>query len=201
MNKFLKNLVVAILLFSLSVAQASAAREFPAELEEFGNELKADIEDGTFESCRENLIQAYDIETLKFLNFLEATFQNKSNNSTLKNIAIARYREYKEEINRLFREASPESSSGSDVLIQAPALVSYIECQRLTAAYTDLAKEHLIRSVKNSTSQKKTTIMSEKYQAIGNRLRDLNLDMAEMYSHFETFRNKLPGFLTKCVVK
>ena len=52
--------------------------------------------------------------------------------------------------------------------------------------------------IRNTSAQKKTTVMIEKYKAINNKLRDLNLAIAQMYGFFGTFKEKLPSFTQYC---
>jgi hypothetical protein len=60
----------------------------------------------------------------------------------------------------------------------------------------------MVNHIKTTSSEKKATIMVEKYKSINDQLRSLNFNMAQMYSYFATFKNKLPGYLgNQCITR
>ncbi|MFH1533655.1 MAG: hypothetical protein ABID64_01880, partial [Nitrospirota bacterium] len=75
---------------------------------------------------------------------------------------------------------------------------SYQLCSSITDSYLELAKEHLKKHISGNVAKKKTTILLEKYEKINEKLRDLNIKVAELYSLFATFTNKLPFFTKNC---
>lgn len=148
--------------------------------------------------CSEVLVPLYDIETVEFLQFLDENFKNKSSNSSLTNIAIVRYSKYKKTLNEYYESLNPQATGS---LQQGVEFQTYLKCGGITESYISAGKTKLLEHVKNSSYQKRTTMMVEKYQNIGDRLRELNMSIAEMSAFFGTFENKLPGFLRKCISK
>lgn len=157
--------------------------------------LKEKISSEAIKNCSVNLSSAYDLELFDFLQFLETNFQNKSANSSLTNIAIARYSDYKRTLNSLFQELRPDNINGTSV----GETTAYIDCISITDAYVKVGKDKLIEQVKKTAGQKQATVILEKYQAINSKLRDLNLAVAQMYGYFMSFKEKLPGFLKECI--
>jgi hypothetical protein len=187
--------VIGILLLSLNLP-VYAVDTFPAELQAKLDELKLTMND--YEDCSVIIGELYDLETLKFFKFLETTFQNKSSASSLTNIAIAAYRDYKNNINNIAYSIYSNEETTEQIIDKIDEL-DY--CRSLSDTYISLAKLHMIALIKNNGAQKSTAVLIEKLKSVNEKLRDLNLEVAEMYSFFATFRNKLPGFLKNCVTK
>lgn len=149
--------------------------------------------------CQAFLKTAYDAEIADFLVFLESHFANKSSNSTLTNLAIVRYTELKKTIEAEFATILPEPSGSDDPSTAVSEFSAYEKCSEMTELYLRMAKEQMIRHIQASSAAKRTTIMLEKYQAINAQLNNLNFEISQMYAGFLTFKNKLPGFLSKCI--
>ncbi len=195
----IKKLVIFLCIFTiLGNNFAVFAGEMPQELLDLKASLEADVPKVAMDQCRNTLVPIYDIETLNFFTFLETNFQNKSSDSSLINIAIARYSEYKEYLNSVYNNLTPKYASSQTAEEYEVQFDSYELCYDITLSYIDLAKQQMIMHIKNNVAQKKTTILLEKYKAIGEKLRDLNTSIAEMYSLFVTFRKKLPFFIEDC---
>lgn len=195
----MKRLVIFLCIFTiLGNNFAVFASEMPQEMLDLQANLKATISSEALTLCKEKLVPIYDIETLNFFTFLETNFQNKSSDTSLINIAIARYSEYKDYLNSVFSNYTPALASGQKIEEYEAQLDAYEFCYDITLSYMDLAKQQMIMHIKNNVAQKKTTILLEKYKAIGEKLRDLNTAIAEMYSLFVTFRKKLPFFIEDC---
>lgn len=197
----MKKIVISLVLVLALGFQAFAANLLPEELQKLKEDLKQNISTSGFQGCQETLIPLYDLEILEFLKFLEVNFLNKSANSTLVNIAIARYSEFKNDLEESFLKLQPQAEDYTETQEYDAAYNGYNKCGQITKAYITLAKEMMVKYVKTNTTQKRTTMLLEKYQAISNRLRDMNNGLAQMYGFFLNFKNKLPGFLQKCITK
>jgi len=184
-----------ILLFSFFLLSSVASAENEA-LEELKGQLADQISEANLVDCRNVLVPVYDIETLNFYEFLDDNFKNKSNNSSLTNIAIARFSRYKLFIEEQFAKVAPQG--GAEGTQQASEFTAFLKCSEITNTYIKFAKEKLITHIKANSYQKKSDMLLEKYKAIGERMRELNLSIAEMNAFFKTFENKLPGFLRMC---
>lgn len=145
--------------------------------------------------CNNSLAPIYDLELKQFMDFLETTFQNKSSNSSLMNIAIARYQKFKDRLNDLFSQVGATDSDTDYVEAQN----SYGLCSDIKNEYFDKAKKVMIEHIKKTTAIKTTTIMLEKYQSINSKLRDMNTSISQMYGYFMSFKSMLPGFVVKCL--
>lgn len=186
--------ILIISLFSQSlIAYAAAATDIPPELTAMKEELLKKLPTDSLLLCKEGLVPLYDIEIMSFMKWMDAHFKNASSTSSLMNTAITRYAEFKKELKSIFAKVSPVYS-GENIQTYDDQFSSYSKCSAITDSYLELAKERLKQHIKANVAQKKTTMMLEKYQNINSKLRELNVKVAEMYSLFLTFKNKLPFF-------
>ncbi len=194
-----------IILFSSlalsAMAETEAEKILPPELNQIEDQLKDSISEPGLRTCHDLLGNYYDIATLKFLLFVDENFKNKSSNSSLLNIAIARFSQYKRDLKQKFAQLQPQYSFFGSVEEYETNVRSYYACGDMTDAYIAFAKQRLIDEVKSKSAQKKTSILLEKYKVIAGQLRSLNLKVAKMYGMFLTFKNKLPCYATQCITQ
>lgn len=217
----LKYLIIWILifsLFSLNFSMTAFALDPAEEIASLKTKLESSISTTPVGECRQTLVPAYDLELMEFLKFLEINFQNKSANSSLTNTAIRRYSEFRMSIKEKFNSLQIGISVATSIPTIVPGdsiwpgitggyvpdlgtneIAAYQACAAVTDSYLDLGKNIMIEQIKNTSAQKRTTAMVEKYKAVNTRLRDLNTEVAKMYAYFMTFKSKLPGFLQECV--
>ena len=81
---------------------------FPPELIEYRDNLKSNLRETGINKCQEALIPLYDIETVNFFKFLEKHFLSKSANSSLTNIALSAYIQYKRNLNNYLGAITPK---------------------------------------------------------------------------------------------
>lgn len=198
LNKLLVFLCIFSILFMNSVPAFAVSDANKQKLKELETTLAATVPTAVLDQCQKTIVPVYDVELLMFLGFLEENFQNKSADSSLINIAIARYGEYKNYLISTFASLTPKYSSDTGMKTYEHEFDAYQLCYDITEAYIKLAKDQMIMHIKNNVAQKKTSMLLEKYKAISEKLRDLNLAIAQMYSLFTTFRKKLPFFVEDC---
>lgn len=197
-KKRLKFLIVLVLVLSFfDASKAFAAEPLPKELIDLKATLAADLKNSAYDTCQSKLVPLYDLEMLTFFKYLEETFENKSSNSTMVNLAIVRFTRFKGALNDEFFDLKPIVSS--EVKNYAEIFAGYKLCGQIKDTYIALGKEKLIEHIKKNNAQKKTTMLLEKYKSINQRLRDYNQTIAEVYSGYVALNNKLPGFLRKCI--
>lgn len=199
-QKKLVGLLVGLLMMMQNTGLALASNQL------IGN--SGDI--GLIAECATTLPPKYQKELQNFLIFLDETFKNKSSNTSLTNIAIQRYAQYKQAIRGIWANLGPaayalvDGPAGIDVdapkaIDSTAELAAYKKCQEITEEYIVQGKDQMMERIKSSSAQKSATVMLEKYKAINMKLRELNLQIAKMYGMFMTFANKFQGFLPKCV--
>lgn len=196
MKKF--KILISVLIISIVLPTGSFAADFPSELTNMKKNLETSLKSAPLSQCRQRITPLFDIETLEFLKFLETTFQNKSADTTLVNTAIAKYMSYKRKLNSFFGMVTLNANVVGNY--QSTEYVNFVRCREITDMYVSLAKQKLMDYMRSNSVQKKTTMLVEKYKSIDNKLQDLNVELAQMYGFFATFKNKSPGFLNKCVV-
>ena len=195
MKRFLIKFVVgAIILtsFSSSIYAGSFTEENQATIDTLTEELRY----APIDRCKDFLFTIYDLEIAKFFDQLDTTFKNKSSTSSLINILIIRFTDYKDALNGHFANLNFAYSSSN---ITGSVTTNYIECSGITEEYIALGKSHMIDQVKINAMQKKSAIMLEKFQALNEKMTEMNDSTVEFYSFFQTFNNKLFGFIKKCV--
>ncbi len=191
--------MIGIYCIALPVAVAGEVEPIPPALVDYKNELSTYIPESTLGDCKQTLVPIYDIETLEFLKFLETNFHSKNANSTLVNIAIARYAEYKQTMLGYLASVQAQSTTdqGESTFLHFESQM-WSKCIDVTDTYILLTKQKMIDHIKANAAQKKTFMIYEKYKGISDRLRDMNFAIAQMYAFFETFNSRLEKFIPKC---
>ncbi len=177
---------------------AIAADELPAELTAMKEEALKKLPEDSLLLCKEGLVKVYDVEILIFMKWIEGHFNSKNSTSSLVNTAITKYAEFKQKLKTTFASVSPIYSADQGIQTYDEQYSSYQLCSSITDSYLELAKEHLKKHINGNVAKKKTTMLLEKYEKINEKLRDLNIKIAELYSLFVTFTNKLPFFTKNC---
>ncbi len=149
--------------------------------------------------CQADLAVKFNQENEKFITFLKNHFENNSASSTLLNTGIARYIQHKYQINAYLAEIQPNYDKQADQNFK-DIMANYKKCQELADIYILRAKELLKTKIVRTSSEKKATIITEKYKAINEQMGELNAEVNKMFSYYKTFDNKLTGFLgNKCM--
>lgn len=192
MKKFIRKIGIGAVIGIFMLSSVAYAAEVDVESEVVGD----------FGTCGIVMQDFINEENIKFISFLERNFLNESADTSLMNIAVARYKEYKIALDTRLQELNPDNPNGGtsgEASLYLEELNSYYDCLEMTENAKTFIKGYMISHIKKNSSQKKTIIMVEKYQAINLKLRDLHFEIARMYALFETFKNKLPFFLSECL--
>lgn len=177
---------------------AIAADDIPPELKAMKEEALVKLPADSLLLCKEGLVKVYDVEILIFMKWIEGHFNSKNSTSSLVNTAISKYAEFKLKLNTTFASISPVYSADQGIATYDEQYSSYQLCASITDSYLELAKKHLKKHINGNVAKKKTAMLLEKYEKINEKLRDLNIKIAELYSLFATFANKLPFFTKNC---
>lgn len=201
--KFWQKITISLMVVLLSGSQVSLALAINEE------ELET-LRNAPIEDCDKTLKPLFDKELLEFQKFLEANFQNKSSTTSLTNIAISRYREYKLALKQIFGNLRAGTVTVEDLFDEdrehvyesgtyLGEITGYGQCDDILTFYTDSAKEQMVQHIRSTAAVKKTTIMLEKFKAINSQLSQLNLDISQMFGLFKALELRLPGFVSSCV--
>ncbi len=198
--RVMKLLFSSLLIISLLSPNfvAFAADDFPAELTAMKEAALAKLPKDSILECKGGLVPIYDIEIMEFSKWIDGHFTSKSSTSSLVATAVSKYAEFKQKLETTFASLSPEYSADQGVQSYDKQFSSYKICSSITDSYLELAKKHLKKHIEGSVAKKKTIMLLEKYEKINEKLRDLNIKIAELYSLFVTFTNKLPFFTKNC---
>lgn len=199
MKNLSKKIFCTIIIFAFLSLNVFAENPFPQELIDLQQEIESTLSATPLSECRGKVSTVYDIELLKFFNFLEEHFRNKSSNTSLTNIAIARFIEYRTKIKATFAKLNPAASTNTQNYEEE--LTAHRICQQVTDLYIAKAKEMMMSHIRKTSGQKKASLFVEKFKGIDGKMRNFNLEISQMYGYLTTFKNKLPGFLRQCIVK
>lgn len=191
MKKYL--IIIGIICGILSQSVLVFAGEEDAKIKA---ELVKQLDEAPISQCKEKLIPIFDLELKDFFKFLDESFQNKSSNSSLTNIAIVRYQDFKNSLNDYFARLNINNASNEEYV---RANNAYVLCAELLDQYFAVAKSQMIDHIKKTSAVKTASVLLEKYKAINNRLRDLNTAISQMYGYFASFKALLPGFVKNCL--
>jgi hypothetical protein len=193
MRRFFEKFAAGIVIFATLFLNASAVLAVDDD-----DDAQDDVQVDALQ-CQSDLVLKFDQETEKFTTFLKSHFENSSSDSTLLNTGIARYIQHKDKINEYLAAIYPNYDKESDQNFN-DILNQYKVCQQLADVYILRARELLKRKIVTTSSQKKATIITEKYKAINQQMGELNSEINKMFSYYKTFDNKLTGFLgNKCM--
>lgn len=155
-------------------------------------------------------LKGFEPELKEFMEFLDTNFKNESSTSSLASLAIARYREYRDALRTQFKavqkvgiEAVSDSDESAKVYTQnyQEAFAKYAICSEMVETYISLGRQEMLKHVQKSAAQKKTIMLLEKYKTLNEKLKNLNMKIAEMAGLFATFRDKFPGYAINCMKK
>ena len=195
----MKNLSIkfAVTLFALfSTFGVVFAGSFTEDHQAALDQLTESLKSAPVLECQDRLFTIFDLELAKFFDQINESLNNKSSTSSLTNILIARFSIYKEALRSHFDNIYFSYSGGN---ITQEVTAAYLQCSGMTDEYITLGKNHMIDQLKVNSGQKKSAIMLEKFQALNEKMGDMNDQVTEFYSFYETFNNKLFGFVKKCV--
>jgi hypothetical protein len=155
----------------------------------------------TPEVCVFELTKFADPEFEKYRTFMEDNFKNKSRTSSLLELGIQRYDQFKADIRAKLetlvgQSISVAAASNATNAVQLPGLFS---CEAKAQEYLDDASKMLEMRAVTTSSIKKASIFVEKYKQINGKLRSLNLDIMKMVTNITAFEQKLPCYLKTCI--
>lgn len=130
-------------------------------------------------------------EEKAFMEFVNQHFKNELEQSVLFAQAMRRYRAVRENLNAKLREFPTEG-------IITENIAGMTQCQSMIdeslRRMQFVLKQHTIAMAQGKQGLK----ITDKYKAINEKLRDLNLDMARMSANFQSFNNLMPSFTQSC---
>jgi len=225
-NKFFRRSMIISLLVSIFLVNSgvSYAKLSKSTVETLVKDVSikdcdpANIEkavDAGADSGENNLDTIYLNETKKFITFLQQTTSNPSDTSSLSNTILAKFREFKKDLDAIEVELLKKNYSenvwagwkSAEEFFTYKGITSYNDsfasaqkCSQLKTKYVQMAKDNMLNKITDSANRKKSVILMEKLQAINNRLREMNSKITTLYGLFKTFSNKIICFeANKCM--
>ncbi len=164
-------------------------------------ELSGKVPAIALSDCLTVMDPLFQMETIEFLQFLDTHYSNKASTSSLNDIALMRYVEYKRNIKEHLLGLTPKDEDETKTYKLIEEYEKYKVCEGLGSAYIQIARGKMIEYVRTNVYVKKATMVQESIIPINEEMRELLFSFTKMYSYFLTFKDKLPGFLSDCITK
>lgn len=164
-------------------------------------ELSGKVPEIALSDCLTVMDPLFQMETIEFLQFLDTHYSNKASTSSLNDIALMRYVEYKRNIKEHLLGLTPKDEDETKTYKLIEEYEKYKVCEGLGSAYIQIARGKMIEYVRTNVYVKKATMVQESIIPINEEMRELLFSFTKMYSYFLTFKDKLPGFLSDCITK
>lgn len=191
----------------LSISNATFAEdqskydELKEQISPLIEELSGKVPEIALSDCLEVMDPLFQMETIEFLQFLDTHYSNKAATSSLNDIALMRYVEYKRNIKEHLLGLTPKDEDETKTYKLIEEYEKYKVCEGLSSAYIQIARGKMIEYVRTNVYVKKATMVQESIIPINEEMRELLFSFTKMYSYFLTFKDKLPGFLSDCITK
>lgn len=160
-----------------------------------------DVNAQTSADCQTKLTAFADPEFVKLTEFMEKNFSNKSNTTSLLDVAMKRYVQFKTDIRAQLQLAlggqiSLANVSASSNAAQLPGVSA---CEGLAQTYIDNAAKLVQMRAFTTSGIKKASIFVEKYRQLNTKLRELDLGIMKIVVNLSSFQEKLPCYVKTCV--
>lgn len=146
------------------------------------------------EECAVGMIKYFDMARPLYFQFIEQHYQNKSGNSGLIDTSIELYKQYKKKAYDKYETYYPTEGN-----FQIEEVQKQTACYEIVKKEIESARAVLKTHAVETAATKKQTALIQKYQSINSQLRKLNVSLAEFKGFIDSFENKLPKFVYKCL--
>lgn len=145
--------------------------------------------------CLDAIADVVKEDTDDMIAFLTEHFKSEEQNSALLEIAVEKYRAYKDVLDTLLATYATQITE-QDIFSQSDALFS---CQELVTSNLKKVRDVLVAHNKEIAMSKKTIALSEAYQALNEQLRNLNLTVGTLVAFFEKLNGAVTCYPKGCV--
>lgn len=146
-------------------------------------------------SCIQKFRPYANAENIKFAAFMDQHFSNESSDSTLLPTAIVAYRSFREHLRAKFEELANSELYAT----QSEQISQRLTCHAELIVQYNLAEQSIKSHARKTSYIKKTTALTQKLSEINGKMRTLNRSIGELKGYFDTFAQKLPGYLKDCL--
>lgn len=129
-----------------------------------------------------------------FREYLTQHFQNKSTNSSLLNLALERFKEYKADLRKELNKYYPQAG-----LPQQTETVESLECYRQMKKEITIMRNLLEKFYLETSNIKTTSIHMNKLKSINKKLDELYRNTGSMHGKWEALKDKIPCFVSSCL--
>ncbi len=130
----------------------------------------------------------------KFRSYLQAHFKNKNKNSSLLDLALKRFEIYKQTLWKKVQDYYPQA--GLPVLSES---TDALKCIQLVKNDINLSEQLLKQYFLETSDIKTTSTLMTKLEEINKKLDALNREVIEMLGKWETLKDRIPCFTSKCI--
>lgn len=162
-------------------------------LTETQQKIKIEDIDGNL-ICQANMRAFLNDKMKEFTEFLDQNYENKSSTESLTKAAFDKYEEFRAVAYEEYMEYIPVENQALAI-----AGTAFSQCEEIIQTNLDQARKMIERKSVTSSAVKRTTAITDKYQAINDQLDNLSKEFAMMKSYFETFAQKVPCYIDICI--
>jgi hypothetical protein len=179
----------------------SKYEELKTKVDPLIEDLSKKVPDVALTNCLTTLDPLFQMETIEFIQFLDSHYSNKVATSSLNDIALMRYQQYKRQLKSYLLNSTPKDKVETESNQLLKEYEQFKVCDDISSAYIEVARVKFVEYVRTNVYLKKATMVQESMVPINEGMRELLFSFTKMYGYFLTFKDKLPGFLSDCVTK
>lgn len=146
------------------------------------------------EICVEKMTTFMQTKSAELRTYFKEHFQNKSTNSSLLDLALKRFDQYKKDLNNEMIKYSPQAGLGLYT-----ESIQNLNCTKKVKNEIALM-EKLLRSYFEQTAQvKKTSAVMNKLKEINKKMDAMLKAVMQMYAKWLSLKGRIPCFIKKCI--
>jgi hypothetical protein len=128
-----------------------------------------------------------------FQTYMETHFKNKSKNSALLDLALVRFKLYKQELNTKLYSYYPQAG-----LPIYSGTIETLQCVKNVNNEIALMEQLLKKYFLETSDVKTTSILMTKLEIMNKKLDELNRQIINMLGKWNSFKDRIPCFVGKC---
>ncbi|MBU0668202.1 hypothetical protein KJ951_00505, partial [Patescibacteria group bacterium] len=142
--------------------------------------------------CQKEMTAFIADEEIRYMDWMESNFNNKSSSGSLLDSAFGEYGDYRMALFNKLYTFMPQSG-----FLQLTEGVEHGACQELVEKALSRARMILTEKARSTSTVKKTTALLTKYQQINDELAELTQSFIDMKKYLDIFSDKLPCYIGK----
>lgn len=181
--KKIRNIIIVLTLVALSIPFAVIAQGQTATETQ---DIKCYNEIGPF----------LEQSSKEFREYITSHFQNKSTNTSLLDLALKRFQQYRKDVFDEYHKYFPQE--GLDISGEA---IDTLKCYNRVITEINLNQKLMQDFFVKSSNAKTSSAQMNKLKAINEKLKKLNGEVTNMHGKWQTLSGKIPCYISQCLSK